>query len=301
MNGKQISFIGILVLVILFPLQAQTPVLAFSVTRTQEMAQEAAAAFLFQEQAAPLHIVSVVEGMPTPSNQAIGLSLGDIHPILDENGEIVSKSKVKTDRGSIKSYFDKIRELGEIKGVVEASFNWSYFFDEVRDNFQELLLSHPKKTRAIAEARIKTDSIDSEVLANLLRADLIPQAYVPSQETREVKNLMAAQNWGAGFGLREFSYQCTVVIDDPGDYEIWANARDVLYFHEPGAHQASEGAGMAVVDVIVGDFNGDGVVDGKDLAAFGSQWLETGPDVTADLDGSGEVNLSDFSLFADEW
>ena len=110
--------------------------------------------------------------------------------ILDENGEILSKSKVKTDRKSIRSYFEKVRELGEMKGVVEATFNWAYFFDEVQDNFQELILSHPKKTRAIAEARIKTDSIDSEVLANLLRADLIPQAYVPSQETREIKNLV---------------------------------------------------------------------------------------------------------------
>ena len=110
--------------------------------------------------------------------------------ILDENGETLSKSKVKTDRESIRSYFEKVRELGEMKGVVEATFNWAYFFDEVQDNFQELILSHPKKTRAIAEARIKTDSIDSEVLANLLRADLIPQAYVPSQETREIKNLV---------------------------------------------------------------------------------------------------------------
>jgi transposase len=110
--------------------------------------------------------------------------------ILDENGDVVSKSKVRTDRESIKGYFEKIRELGEMKGVVEATFNWSYFFDEARDHFQHLILSHPKKTRAIAEARIKTDSIDSEVLANLLRADLIPEAYVPSRETREVKNLI---------------------------------------------------------------------------------------------------------------
>jgi hypothetical protein len=32
--------------------------------------------------------------------------------------------------------------------------------------------------KAIAEARIKTDSIDSQTLAYLLRADLIPEAYL---------------------------------------------------------------------------------------------------------------------------
>jgi len=38
--------------------------------------------------------------------------------------------------------------------------------------------------RAIADARIKTDTIDSETLAHLLRADLIPEAYACSSETR---------------------------------------------------------------------------------------------------------------------
>ena len=46
------------------------------------------------------------------------------------------------------------------------------------------------KTRAIAEARIKTDSIDSNTLAHLLRSDLIPRAYTPSFETRDLRNLL---------------------------------------------------------------------------------------------------------------
>jgi hypothetical protein len=45
-------------------------------------------------------------------------------------------------------------------------------------------LAHPYKVKAIAEARIKTDKIDSKILAHLLRSNLI-QAYVPSKDTRE--------------------------------------------------------------------------------------------------------------------
>jgi transposase len=52
------------------------------------------------------------------------------------------------------------------------------------------VLAHPSKVRAIAEARIKTDKIDSEILAHLLRADLIPQAYAPSKEVRAVKRVL---------------------------------------------------------------------------------------------------------------
>ena len=44
--------------------------------------------------------------------------------------------------------------------------------------------------RAIAEAKIKKDKIDSHILAQLLRADLIPGAYVPGRETRLFKEMI---------------------------------------------------------------------------------------------------------------
>jgi len=44
--------------------------------------------------------------------------------------------------------------------------------------------------RAIAEARIKTDTIDASTLAHLLRAKLIPSIYVPSEDTRRRKDLL---------------------------------------------------------------------------------------------------------------
>jgi transposase len=45
-------------------------------------------------------------------------------------------------------------------------------------------LANPVKTRAIAEAKIKTDKLDSKTLAHLLRGDLIAECYVPSKEIR---------------------------------------------------------------------------------------------------------------------
>jgi transposase len=43
-------------------------------------------------------------------------------------------------------------------------------------------LSNPLKTRAIAEARIKTDKIDTRMLAHLLRANLVAESYVPTSK-----------------------------------------------------------------------------------------------------------------------
>ncbi len=63
-------------------------------------------------------------------------------------------------------------------------YDW---LDEIAD---EVVLAHPGKVRAIADARIKTDKIDSATLAHLLRADLIPAAYAPSKEVRAIKRVL---------------------------------------------------------------------------------------------------------------
>jgi transposase len=43
------------------------------------------------------------------------------------------------------------------------------------------------KVKAIADAKIKTDKIDATVLAHLLRADLVPEAWAPSGKARELR------------------------------------------------------------------------------------------------------------------
>lgn len=46
-------------------------------------------------------------------------------------------------------------------------------------------LGHPLKTRAIAEAKVKTDKVDAKILAQLLYADLLPEAYLAPTELRQ--------------------------------------------------------------------------------------------------------------------
>jgi len=59
----------------------------------------------------------------------------------------------------------------------------------------ERVVAHPLKTRAIADAKIKSDAIDARTLAHLLRADLIPEVHVPPKEVREKKNLLRHRLW----------------------------------------------------------------------------------------------------------
>jgi len=46
----------------------------------------------------------------------------------------------------------------------------------------DVTVSHPKKTRYIAEARIKSDKVNSKALAELLRLESLPESYIPPPE-----------------------------------------------------------------------------------------------------------------------
>jgi len=76
---------------------------------------------------------------------------------------------------------------------MEASYNWQYFYRAVEEAADNIVLAHPLKTRIIGEAKIKTDKIDSSVLAHMLKADMLPAAYVPKRSTIQSKMLLRSR------------------------------------------------------------------------------------------------------------
>jgi transposase len=86
---------------------------------------------------------------------------------------------------------DFLTELpGSKKVVLEACAFWERYYDAATSTGADVMLSHPLKTRMIAEASLKTDRVDSEALANLLRIDSIPTAYVAPPEIRALRRLV---------------------------------------------------------------------------------------------------------------
>lgn len=50
-----------------------------------------------------------------------------------------------------------------------------------------VVVSNPVKTRAIAEAKVKTDKVDAAILAELLAADYLPSVWMPDAETAALR------------------------------------------------------------------------------------------------------------------
>ena len=54
-------------------------------------------------------------------------------------------------------------------------------------------MAHPLKTKIIGESRIKTDKIDSEALAYMLKAEMLPGVYIPTRISMENKLLLRSR------------------------------------------------------------------------------------------------------------
>jgi transposase len=109
---------------------------------------------------------------------------------MDESGKIFKQGRVANQLEPIREFINQAGANGNGAAVLEAGRNWTVMYDWLEGLVGEVHLAHPLKVKAIAEARIKTDKIDSKVLAHLLRCDLLPEAYVPGQATRSVKNVL---------------------------------------------------------------------------------------------------------------
>ena len=105
--------------------------------------------------------------------------------VQDSTGKTLRSGRVKNDRQSLGGFLERYRENSH--AVVEATRNWVVMYDWLDDICDDVVLAHPLKVKAIADAKIKTDKIDATVLAHLLRADLVPEAWAPSDSARELR------------------------------------------------------------------------------------------------------------------
>jgi transposase len=108
--------------------------------------------------------------------------------VVDEAGVQLLSRRITNDPAT---FLELLAEIdGESKVALEATYGWEWLAELLEDAGYELHLAHPLRTRAIAAARVKTDSVDARTLADLLRADLLPEAYIAPREVRDLRDLL---------------------------------------------------------------------------------------------------------------
>lgn len=73
--------------------------------------------------------------------------------------------------------------------ALEATTNSWAVADVLRPHVARVIVSNPMATKAIAQAKVKTDKVDAAVLAHLLRCDYLPDVWQPDAHTQRMRQL----------------------------------------------------------------------------------------------------------------
>jgi transposase len=101
---------------------------------------------------------------------------------VNESGQELFKGKVLNTVADLQKLLSGLPK--PVKAVVETSRTHWVMVDLLKSLEIEVIVANALKLRAIATAQIKTDKRDSDILAHLLRTDLIPQIHITSEAVR---------------------------------------------------------------------------------------------------------------------
>ena len=119
----------------------------------------------------------------------IDLSARDSHLcVVDENLSIHLQQKAANELPHIAHLLDPFKP--DLQIVVESTFNWYWLVDGLQALGFDVSLAHTLGLAMITHAKVKTDRRDAFTLAKLLRAGLIPTAYIYPASIRPVRDLL---------------------------------------------------------------------------------------------------------------
>jgi transposase len=115
----------------------------------------------------------------------VGLDIHSDHTfatVINQEGKIVCKKRMANDQvlSFLKPF--EVEKVG-----FEASTSVAPIYRALSKEGYSVQVSHPKKTRYIAEARIKCDRVDSRAIAELVRLDALPLSYVPPDDIAKLR------------------------------------------------------------------------------------------------------------------
>jgi len=107
--------------------------------------------------------------------------------VVDQEGQVLRSGRVPNLRAEIEKFLEG---LEAVEAVIETGRSSYTMVDALDEIGVVVKIAHPNEVKAIARAKIKTDKRDSEVLAHLLRMNMIPEVYRRSVENRQAQRVL---------------------------------------------------------------------------------------------------------------
>src|SRR5258708_28355458 len=108
--------------------------------------------------------------------------------ILDAAGKVLHRDRFDLDRATL-LHFAQTTLKPQDRVALEATTNCWAVARRLAPFAAEVVVSNPLVTKAIAQAKVKTDKVDACVFAQLLRCDFLPRVWQPDEATSLLREL----------------------------------------------------------------------------------------------------------------
>jgi transposase len=130
---------------------------------------------------------------------------------------VAEDGKVQLNKNTVNGTEPLLRLIGDLPAgtpvAFEAAFGWGWLLRLLEDYGFDPHLVHPLQCKAIASARLKNDKVDAATLAQLLRADLLPEAWIAPAEVRQLRALLRHRAGLVRLGTQQRNRIHAVVAD----------------------------------------------------------------------------------------
>jgi transposase len=109
------------------------------------------------------------------------------------DGTVVDQGVLRANRATLTKWAESRKALWH--GAMEATLFTGWVFDHLLPYAAELSVAHPAMLKAISAAKKKNDAIDAEMIADLLRCNLLPVCYMAPEEHRHLRRVLRYRNF----------------------------------------------------------------------------------------------------------
>lgn len=101
---------------------------------------------------------------------------------LGDEGEVLREFRLPSNREAVREYASRLGPPDRV--ALESTTHALAFVDLFREHVGKVVLADARRTKAALRMHRKTDRKDARALAELLRAGLVPEVWVPDPKTR---------------------------------------------------------------------------------------------------------------------
>jgi transposase len=109
------------------------------------------------------------------------------------DGTVVDQGVLRANRATLTKWAESRK--AHWHGAMEATLFTGWFFDHLLPYAAELSVAHPAMLKAISAAKKKNDAVDAEMIADLLRCNLLPICYMAPEEHRHLRRVLRYRNF----------------------------------------------------------------------------------------------------------